>query len=126
MIGALFNDPQYQAFRALMDASVARHTAIAGNIANVNTPGYQRQDTSSIFQQQLEQAISSGDAEKLKDLTPKIETDTKSPVVRADGSNVNLERELVEMAKNSAQFDVTSAMITKRYQTLRMAITGKS
>lgn len=126
MISALFNDAQYQGFRALVDASVARHAALAGNIANVNTPGYQRQDTSPIFQKELEQAIASGDTAKLSNLSPQIETDTKTLPVRIDGSNVNVERELVEMAKNNAQFDVSSAMLTRRYQALRLAITGRS
>jgi flagellar basal-body rod protein FlgB len=126
MISALFNDAQYQSFRALMDASVARQTALAGNVANVNTPGYKRQDTSGVFQQELEHAISSGDTQKLKSIVPQIITDDKSPAIRLDGSNVNIERELVELAKNSAQFEVSASMLTKRYQALRLAITGKS
>jgi len=109
-----------------MDVSAARQTALAGNIANVNTPGYQRSDINPIFQQELERAIASKDTDKLKSLTPKIHIDTNSPSVRVDGSNVNLERELIEIAKNSAQFEVSASMLTKKYQGLRMAITGKT
>jgi flagellar basal-body rod protein FlgB len=125
MINALFNDPQYLSMRTLMDASQARHTALAGNIANVNTPGYQRKDFNPIFKMELEKAIQSKDVNTLKSIAPKISLDSQAGPVRMDGSNVNLERELIEMAKNSAQYEVSAAMIAKKYAALRLAITGK-
>jgi flagellar basal-body rod protein FlgB len=126
MISALFSDPQFQSLQALMDASVARHRALAGNIANVNTPGFKRSDISPEFQKELEKAIKSKDAEKIRSLTPKVQTDKDTPSLRLDGNNVNLEREMVEIAKNSTQYDVSATILLKRYQHLRMAITGKS
>jgi len=125
MIQALFNDSQYHTLRVLLDSSYARHAALAGNVANVNTPGYQRQDTSPIFRQALDRAIKDGDMKTLRDLQPTVGIDADAPPVRMDGSNVNMERELVEMAKNSAQFEVSAMLMAKRYQQLRLAITGR-
>jgi flagellar basal-body rod protein FlgB len=125
MIAPLFNDPQYQSLRAVLDVASARHQALAGNIANVNTPGYQRLDTNPVFQQELERAIKSGDSEKLQQMTPKISVDTNAVSFRKDGNNVNLEREMVELTKNSVQFDVSATLLAKRYAALRMAITGR-
>jgi len=126
MIPALFNDAQYQTLRALLDVSFARHAALAGNVANVNTPGYRRQDASPVFQQELTRAIEARDVSKLHSLVPQIGIDSSAAPARMDGSNVNLEREMVEIAKNSAQYEVSAALISKRYQMLRAAITGKT
>lgn len=125
MISPMFNDPNYQSLRTLLDVAMVRHKALAGNVANVNTPGYQRSDISSTFQQELQKAVEAGDLEKLRSMTPKLQTDTETPSLRMDGNNVNLEREMVEIAKNSIQFETSAAFLTRRYQDLRMAITGK-
>ncbi|MDD2709700.1 MAG: flagellar basal body rod protein FlgB [Verrucomicrobiae bacterium] len=125
MIDAIFKNPQYQTLRNLIETSAVRHGALAGNVANVNTPGYHRQDLSSIFQKELDGAIKDQDVAKLRQLTPRIQTDTETPSLRLDGNNVNLEREMVEIAKNSMQLDIAASLLAKRYQTLRKAITGK-
>lgn len=126
MITPLFSDPQYQTLRVLLDVSSARHQALASNVANVNTPGYQRFDTSPTFQQELQRAIQSEDVNKLNTFTPQIQMDKNSPSLRKDGNNVNLEREMVELTKNSTQYEVSTALLAKRYQMLRLAITGRS
>ena len=38
MIDALFNQPGYLGAKRMLDASVARHDAIASNIANAEIP----------------------------------------------------------------------------------------
>jgi flagellar basal-body rod protein FlgB len=126
VISAIFNDTQYHTLRAVMDAAVARHTALASNVANVNTPGYQRRDISATFEQELQRAVQTGDPNQIRTVLPKIEVDQLTPSLRMDGNNVNLEREMVEIAKNSAQYEVSSALLSKKYQGLRMAISGKA
>ena len=125
MISPLFGDAQYQAFKTTLDAAAARHKALAGNIANINTPGYQRQDISPVFQQELQKAIESGDTEKIQSLKPQVEKDLTAPALRMDGNTVNLEREMVEMAKNSTQYEVSATFLAKHLANLRTAITGK-
>ena len=44
MIEALFNQPNYQATKKLLDVSVLRHEALASNLANLETPNYKRID----------------------------------------------------------------------------------
>ncbi len=125
MISPLFNDTQYQSLRAMLDVSMSRHQALAGNVANINTPGYHRSDIDPTFMQELQRATQTGDMAKLQTLTPKTQVDDKSPSFRLDGNNVNLEREMIEIAQNSTQFEISAAMLAKRYQSLRMAITGR-
>jgi flagellar basal-body rod protein FlgB len=125
MISAIFNDAQYHTLRSLMDTALARHEALSSNVANVNTPGYQRRDVSSTFQTELQHAIHDGNVEKLRTFKPRLEVDTNTPSLRLDGNNVNLEREMVEIAKNSAQYEVSASMLAKKYQGLRLAIMGR-
>ena len=40
MIQTLFNQSNYVVTKKLLDATVLRHQAIAGNLANVETPNY--------------------------------------------------------------------------------------
>ncbi len=125
MISPLFADAQYQALRTSLDVAAARHKALASNIANVNTPAYKRQDISPAFQQELERAVQSQDIDKLQSLSPEVEVDESAPSLRVDGNTVNIEREIVEMAKNSSAYEVSATFLAKRYASLRMAISGK-
>ena len=109
----------------MLDVSMARQNALASNVANINTPGYKRYDVSATFQQELQRAAQTGDVTKLQTLVPKIEVDDKTPSFRLDGNNVNLEREMVELTKNSTQYEVSATLLMKRYKMIRMAITGK-
>ena len=126
MISPLFNDSEYQSIRASLDVAESRQQALANNVANVNTPGFQRRDVDPIFQQELQRAMQAGDTKTLNELEAKTTIDRETPSFRLDGNNVNLEREMVEIAKNSAQQQVSAALLTKRYQMLRLAITGKA
>ena len=50
-LDGIFSTPALQSLRLTMDEAAIRHQAISSNIANVNTPGYQRMDVSSNFEQ---------------------------------------------------------------------------
>ncbi|MBI4023676.1 MAG: flagellar basal body rod protein FlgB [Verrucomicrobia bacterium] len=125
MIATVFNDPQYQALNAMLNSAMIRHQALASNVANINTPGYHRHDISSTFQEELQKAVESGDSSRIRALAPQLETDTRTPSYRLDGNNVNLDREMVEIAKNSAQYEISAALLSKKYQSLRLAIGGR-
>ena len=49
MIQSLFNQSNYVVTKKLLDATVLRHQAIAGNLANVETPNYKRIDVAPSF-----------------------------------------------------------------------------
>ena len=102
MISPLFNDPQYQSLRAMLDVSMPVRNAFASNVANINTPlqALRRQCHLSVG---TSTRRPDRDVTKLQTLVPKIEVDDKTPsVFRLDGNNVNLEREMVELTKSNA------------------------
>jgi len=126
MIDALFNQPGYVGAKRMLDATVARHDAIAANIANVETPHYKRIDLAPSFRDELKTALARGDAASLATLKPKLAVDNQALPVSRDGNTVNLEHEVVELGQNSLQHAVESQLVTASLLKLQLAITGKS
>jgi flagellar basal-body rod protein FlgB len=113
----LFDTTQTGLERALSGAGL-RQEAIASNIANVNTPGYRRQDVD--FQSALRAAWGQGE-QAVANVVPSIGTDP-SAVVRQDGSSVDIDVEAAAQAKNGLQYEAVSQVIKTRISILRSAI----
>lgn len=126
MIDALFNDPGYLGAKRMLDATVARHDAIASNIANAETPHYKRLDLAPSFSQELQNAIASHDAARLGSIQARIGADPQAQAANRDGNTVNLEHEMVELSQNTLTNAVETQIVTASLAKLRMAITGKS
>jgi len=126
MIDALFNDPGYLGAKRMLDATVARHDAIASNIANAETPHYKRLDLAPSFSQELQNAIASRDAARLGSIQARIGADPQAQAANRDGNTVNLEHEMVELSQNTLTNAVETQIVTASLAKLRMAITGKS
>jgi|ERR1051325_559950 flagellar basal-body rod protein FlgB len=125
MIDALFNQPGYLGAKRMLDATVARHDALASNIANAETPHYQRIDLAPSFRDELQHAIADHDAGRLQSLHARVAVDAQALPVSRDGNTVNLEHELVELSQNSMQHAVESQIVSASLAKLRLAITGK-
>lgn len=126
MIDALFNDPGYLGAKRMLDATVARHEAIASNIANAETPHYKRLDIAPSFSKELQSAIASQDSTRLKSLQTSIVPDARALATNRDGNTVNLEHELVELGQNTLENAVQTQIVSGALAKLRMAITGHS
>lgn len=113
-------------------------TAIAENIANVNTPGYHRQSVS--FKDALAAAEGDPTGEGLgmktdddrqfalgtqataQPFDPQTEVDTTDKM-RADGSNVDVDQETAQLAQNSGYSQTMSQLLQVQFMRLREAIT---
>jgi flagellar basal-body rod protein FlgB len=113
----LFDTTQIGLERALSGSSL-RQQAIAQNLANVNTPGYRRQDVD--FATALHAAWDKGTT-KVESVDPAVEVD-QSAVMRADGSSVDIDNEAAAQAKNGLQYEAVSAVMKSRTAILRSAI----
>jgi flagellar basal-body rod protein FlgB len=128
-ISPLFNDNTLQSLKMTLDASSIRHNAIASNIANVSTPGYKRLDVAPQFQSEFQNALAKLDkGEEARPLYPSnvIQRDPLALSEKGDGNNVNLDTELLEMTKNQTLFEFSSTLAAKRYNGLKVAITGRT
>ena len=108
------------------DASWLRNEAISNNIANVDTPGYKRQDVS--FVAELEKALGhnryvSMDEKvagvKTARLTARPYTDYSGYSYRLDGNNVDIENENVMLAENQLKYQGLLTSITQEFTNLQ-------
>ena len=127
MIDPIFHSENYQLTRKLLDGVALRQEAIAANIANAETPGYRRLDLAPNFAEQLKASLAAGDmANNSAAITPTLAPDTHARALRPDGNNVEIEKELLEMNKNSVEHEFLTQIITSNIKQLKMAITGHS
>lgn len=106
----------------LLDSAQLRNRVISQNVANVNTPGYRALDVS--FEEQLAKTLSSlGDAKAL-DTQPQVH-EVSGLRVRADGNNVDIDREMGQLSKNTLFYQTYSQILASKLSTMRSAITGQ-
>src|SRR5687767_11705034 len=98
-------DSTFHALNAALGASGMRQQAIANNIANVNTPGYQRKDVE--FDGALRKALEAdaeGDSSLLAELKPTVTTDQRA-TMRQDGNSVDIDQEMADLAENNIRYN---------------------
>ena len=125
MIESLFSSPNLDATKKMLEVAVARHEALAGNIANVETPQYKRVDLSKTFATQLKSELARG-GEGLSKLKPVLAPDDSATVRRSDGNTVQIDQELLEMAGNTTNIEVLTQFVSGSLKQLRTAVTGRT
>ena len=114
-----------------LDGTWQKQRAIANNIANAETPGYKAIEVS--FEDSLDKEIQklANNMETKEDYyqgldgikDAKISTFSNySTSERADGNNVNLDTENIEMAKVQFQYSYLTRSMTDMFSRLRYAI----
>lgn len=129
MIAPVANSVNYQLARKLLDASVLRQEAIAGNIANAETPGFRRLDLAPDFQRALRAQFSTGATPPpaaIAALRPGLAADADIRSVRADGNSVEIETELLAMSQNRVEHEFLTDLVSRHIKQLRVAISGRS
>lgn len=108
------------------DASALRNKIIGDNIANVDTPGYKRQDVA--FEEDLQRALKNSryrsldkkvDSVKLSRLNGTVYTDHANFSYRRDGNNVDIDNENVELASNQLKYNGIIQSMTQQFNNLR-------
>ena len=108
-----------------MQGSLLRQQVLANNIANANTPGYQRSDVD--FQSALAQAFSSGSP-----TTSQLDQISFSPQVSAtgamqvDGNTVDINTENADLSENSLDYQALESVMGTRMSILKTAIGSTS
>jgi flagellar basal-body rod protein FlgB len=135
MIPNLFNTTAIPVLEKVVGFTEARHNVLAGNIANIDTPGYRAQDLSPVqFQSQLREALetrrenttvrsASSAMTKEEDSDPfaGLRESMKS-LVYHDESDNDLERQVTELTKNQMQYNLAVTIMTNQFRLLQSAI----
>jgi flagellar basal-body rod protein FlgB len=111
----LYDTTQLALEKAIEGAS-ARQQAIAENLANVDTPGYQRVDVD--FHKTLQNAMASG---TLQGATFSPQRDA-SAQVRADGSTVDPDVEAATQARNGLEYEALVQLSKARIDIIEAAM----
>ena len=134
----LFDVPVVSALKKGLEGAAVRHHAIANNIANVSTPGYKRQVVK--FEEELWSALGgasgslglrttrakhcNGSSRRISEIRPAVEVDKKT-TIRVDRNTVNIDQEMVDLAKTSGQFAQQAELLNRFYGQIKMAIRGE-
>jgi len=109
------------------DAAWTRNEIIANNIANVDTPGYKRQDLN--FEDELERALGHNRYKtmdekvanlKNKHLEARVVNDYSGFSYRTDKNNVDIDTENVMLAANQLKYQGLMSGLKHEFSTLTM------
>jgi flagellar basal-body rod protein FlgB len=136
MITNLVDSSTIPLLEQVVNFSQTRHGVLAGNLANLDTPGYQVRDLSpTAFEARLKQAVVERDSMR----TPLSRADVSSPAENPlgkvsgdledflyhDTSTGNLESQVTAITKNQMQHNLALSIMTSQFRLLQTAISER-
>ncbi len=127
---SFFRDDTTSVLMKGLDAASLRQRVTANNLANLNTPGFQRSDVS--FEERLIKARQDMKVplarthekhfpQALKEIAPQVKKDTTT-IRRIDGNNVDIERDMLNMVSNQLRYNTYVQQLTTRFNNWRFVI----
>ncbi len=110
-----------------------RQNAVSDNIANIDTPGYQRKEV--LFETELKRAIGGGSSQiaatdprhitrAARSAGQNTEAAQMLTSSRMDGNTVSIDQEMVTLAETQLRYQAASSALNTQLQTLRNVIRG--
>lgn len=148
MLSSMFQSSTIPVLEQVVNFTEARHGVLAGNVANLDTPGYKTRDLSpQLFQEKLKQAVETS----RQSLSPTYNADTMGltsaqsarqheakqieafrqvedsmkSILRHDGDDVSMEQQINEIVKNQQQHNLAINIMSAQFRLLRAAITER-
>lgn len=148
MLLSMFQSSTIPVLEQVVNFTEARHGVLAGNVANLDTPGYKTRDLSpELFEEKLKQAVETShqplsptynsdllgltsaqtarqhEAKQIEAFR-QVENSMKS-VLRHDGDDVSMEQQINEIVKNQQQHNLAINIMSAQFRLLRAAITER-
>ena len=113
------------ALRRQMTIAVARQVATAGNLANVDTPGFKAREVK--FDSELEKQLGTMKTTHPLHLTAGgpngfVEQEVEGLEERRDGNTVQVDRELLAMGRAAGDFSAAQTVLAAKFRLVRYAI----
>ena len=119
-----------------LDLRSLKHSLIASNIANKDTPNYKAFDL--MVEEELEKTMGRGNPAQLKRtqrehlsgkevyrVTGKSMSDTSNLFsLRLDGNSVDVDKEMAKLSKNNLLYDALAQIVSRKFRGLRDVIKG--
>lgn len=139
MISNLFRGGTIDVLAQVVTFTQKRHGVLAGNIANLDTPGYRSRDLSvEQFEANLREAIEARDSPRRLPRRSLGEPTRAAPIrdfsavgAAADGllyhdeSDVSLEETITEVSKNHGRHNLAISLMTAQFRLLESAISER-
>jgi flagellar basal-body rod protein FlgB len=130
------NDLATQALSKALDGLSLRAQTIANNVANVDTPNFKSSEVA--FEQDLQAALSrrsdglplattnarhlsDGSSLTLDAVQPRA-VPLLSTSMRNDGNNVDIDRQMAQLAETQLSFQAATQLLNTKFQQLKLAI----
>jgi flagellar basal-body rod protein FlgB len=133
LTGTMFRGTSIPVLEQVVNFSQARHNVLAGNIANMDTPGYKVRDLSpDRFQELLQEAIAARDEGRAGPFPGHDEATLRQVSAGLEGilfhdqSNDSIEHQVAEMSKNQMQHNMALAIMNSQFRLLQSAISEKA
>jgi flagellar basal-body rod protein FlgB len=137
MLSGLFNSTTIPVLEQVVGFSEARHEVLAGNLANLDTPGYRIRDLSpQEFQSKLKDAIDARDARPKSQAMSSVGDgrtaeladvrESMKSILFHDQSDVGLEYQIAEITKNQMQHSMAIAIMRSQFSLLQAAISERA
>ncbi len=112
--------PQVNNLEQSLDRTSRRHGLLTGNLANANTPGYKRKDCD--FNAILDAENNQSDVRmaEMRERRQQMLSDRTS--LRIDGSNVDLEKEVMSIAETEIRYKALTDMTASYFAGLKNVI----
>ena len=136
MISRLFNNSTIPVLQEVVAFTQARQEVLASNQANVHVPGYRTRDLSvESFQKALKQQSAAAHEDDYvspgRGTSPQQEAlhkvkDSMNNLVYHDGTNIDIEKQVVEAGKNQYMHNLAITIMTNQFQLLQTAINERA
>ncbi len=136
MLGNRLMGKTMKALQQALDFRSAGQSVIAGNIANMETPGYKPRKAT--FNEALKQAVGKTGVSAPKRVTLRKTHEKHLPISSevepaftietygAGDRKPDLDREMVKLAQNNLAYEATATLLSKKFQSLKEVIGGRS
>lgn len=131
MIDVLGSDTTLRNLETSLDLLALRHSVVASNIANVDTPGYKALDLD--FERELQIALERstsletgrerGEFSYTETITPRI-VEVRGVTPRLDGNTVSIDEELGKLAQTTSGYTKAAKMMGMKIKMIKSAISG--
>lgn len=136
MMNEMFASTSIPVLEQMVNFAQSRHSVLASNIANVDTPGYRTRDLSvDRFQAKLKTAVEARHANRggaasfasqvRVDPFERVREDMNGILYHDDG-NVGLERQVAEITKNHMQHNLALSILNSQFRLLQAAVAERA
>jgi len=136
MLPSIFDATTIPALKEVINFTESRHKVLAGNIANLDVPGYKTRDLSveefhdrlkEAFQTHREQGntwseglASSGPGDAMRRVR-----DSAKTILHLDDSDVGMEQQVTQVSQNQSQHNMAIAILSSQFRLLQAAISER-